>query len=172
MFHSVRNFGRFFVTIIAAIGITTPALHASQNGQGETDPNAIVGSWLETVTFPAESGRPPLQSLSSYHADHTAACSDQGSVTVNSDMPGVFSACHGAWKHIEKRKFVATFLELISDLSGNLVGYLRVRTLYTVAQSGDDYTGSSLAEILDTDGNVVFSVTVANSGKRIQAYLP
>lgn len=172
MFHAARNIGRISLAIIAAVAITTPALHGSQGSQGETDAKALVGSWLETVTFPPEAGRPPLQSLSSYHDDHTAVCADQGNVTVDSDQPGVFSACHGAWKHLEKRKFAGTFVELISDLSGNLVGYLRVRSVLIVSESGNEYAGSSLAEVLDPDGNVIVDITVTNAGRRIQVQMP
>ena len=74
------------------------------------------------------------------------------------EPPSVFTSCHGVWTHLEKRKFAYTSLELISDLSGNLVGYLKVRGIYTVSQSGNEYTGTSFAEILDIDGNVLFSV--------------
>ena len=83
-------------------------------------------------------------------------CSDQGNVTT--EPPTVFSSCHGVWTHLEKRTFAYTSLELISDLSGNLVGYLKVRGTYTVSTSGNEYSGTSFAEILDTDGNVLFSV--------------
>lgn len=185
MFYSARNGGRFLAAgIIAATALmmfhglsgapveAAGAVQGSQNNQGVTDPTALVGSWLETLTFPPESGRPPLQSLSSYHADRTAVCTDQGNVTVNTDQPLVFSSCHGVWAHLEKRKFAGTFVELISDLSGNLVGYLKVRSVVTVSQSGDEYTGNSVAEILDPDGNVLFAVPVGNSGQRIQLQLP
>ena len=50
--------------------------------QGSSKKPTLVGSWLETVTFPPEFGRPPLKSLSSYHSDETMSCTDQGNVTV------------------------------------------------------------------------------------------
>jgi hypothetical protein len=84
----------------------------------------------------------------------------------------VFTSCHGVWTHLEKRKFAYTAFELISDLGGNLVGYLKVRGIYTVSQSGNEYTGTSFAQILDPDGGVLFSVEVTNSGQRIQVELP
>jgi len=183
MFDPTRNGGRFLTAgIVATIVVTmslgffapVKAVAGSQGSQsnGATDPAALVGSWLETVTFPPESGRPPMQSLSSYHADRTAVCADQGNVTVNTDQPLVFSSCHGVWAHLEKRKFAGTFVELISDLSGNLVGYLRVRSVVTVSQNGDEYNGNSLAEVRDPDGNVLFAVPVVNSAHRIQLQLP
>ena len=63
-------------------------------------------------------------------------------------------------------------VELISDLSGNLVGYLKFRGVYTLSPSGNEYTGTTLADILDTDGNILASVEVANTGERIQVELP
>ena len=151
---------------IAAQNPTDATLHSSSASKQKV----LVGSWLETVTFPPETGRPPLKSLGTFHSDGTMTCSDQGGVTT--DPPSVFTSCHGAWTHLEKRKFAYTSFELISDLSGNLVGYLKVRGVYTVSQSGNQYDGTSFAKILDTSGNVLFSVEVTNAGRRIQVELP
>ena len=134
------------------------------------NPKALVGSWMETVTFPPETGRPPLKSLGSFHDDGTMECSDQGAVTT--EPASVFSSCHGVWAHLTQRTFGYTSRELISDLSGNLVGYLKVRGVYTVSDSGDEYSGTSFAEIVDTGGNVLFSVSVTNTGERIKLDLP
>ena len=133
---------------------------------------ALVGSWVETVTFPAGVGRPPIESLVTFNAEGTMTCSDQGAVTTEGEMPSVFSACHGVWRRLHGRTFAYTSLELISDLSGNPVGHLKVRGVYDVSPSGSEYTGVSLAEIILTDGTVVFSSEVANAGKRIEIELP
>jgi len=178
MFHSAHTHGRLSAaTIIATMALTASFVVAGASTVGalvSTDgtPNkkALVGSWLETVTFPPESGRPPLKSLVSFHDDGTMACSDQGAVTT--EPPAVFTSCHGVWTHLEQRTFAYTSLGLISDLSGNLVGYLKVRGVYTVSQSGNEYSGTSFAQILDADGNVLFSVDVTNAGQRIQVELP
>ena len=87
-------------------------------------------------------------------------------------MPAVFSACHGVWRRLHGRTFAYTSLELISDLSGNPVGQLKVRGIYEASPSGTDYTGVSFAEVILTDGTVVFSSEVANAGKRIEIELP
>ena len=154
----------------ALLVATTAVASAQGTNAGGTNHKALVGSWLETVTFPPETGRPPLKSLGSFHEDHTMVCSDQGAVTT--EPPSVFTSCHGAWAHLEKRTFAYTSFELISDLGGSLVGYLKVRGIYTVSQSGNDYAGTSLAQITDVDGIVVFSFEVTNAGKRILVELP
>ena len=174
MFDSARIRRASAATIIATMALTATFVIAGA-GQAEardSTPNkkAIVGSWLETVTFPPESGRPPLKSLATYHDDGTMQCSDQGAVTA--DPPTIFSSCHGAWTHLEQRTFAYSSLELISDLSGNLLGYLKVRGVYTVSASGNEYDGTSFAEIVDPDGVVLFSISVINAGKRIQVELP
>ena len=142
----------------------------SQQGR---NPNkkALVGSWLETVTFPPESGRPPLKSLVSFHDDGTMVCERSGR-RHHGTANGIQLCAMASGRIWNKRTFAYTVLELISDLSGNLVGYLKVRGVYTVSQSGNEYDGTSFAEILDADGNVLFSVDVTNAGQRIQIELP
>lgn len=175
MFHSVHTHDRrSMATLVATLALTASFLVVGPSGtNAQSSPPAkklLVGSWLETVTFPPEFGRPPLRSLSSYHDDGTMSCTDQGNVTTAPAM--VFSACHGAWTHLHNRTFAYTAFELISDLSGNLVGLLKFRGTYTVSTSGAEYEGTTVAEILDTEGNVLTSVTVVNAGRRIQVELP
>jgi hypothetical protein len=174
MFHAAHANVRKSTTTIAAAMLTTFLVMADGNTVAGKDEhptkNALVGSWLETVTFPAETGRPPLKSLGTFHSDGTMVCSDQGAVTT--EEPAVFTSCHGVWTHLRDSTFAYTSAELISDLSGNLLGYLKVRGTYTVSSSGNEYTGTSFAQILDPAGNVQFSVDVANAGQRIQIDLP
>jgi hypothetical protein len=160
-------------TRITTLVVTASLILAGADGRSaaaEQDKKALVGSWVETVTFPPEAGRPPLKSLTTFHDDGTMICSDQGAVTTV--PPTVFTSCHGVWAHQTQRQFSYTAFELISDLSGNLVGYLKVRGTYALSQSGNEYSGTTFAEVLDPDGVVLFSVTVTNAGKRIQLELP
>jgi hypothetical protein len=152
---------------IASAQNAAAAITPLQNAQKA---QAVVGSWLETVTFPPETGRPPLKSLVTFHDDGIMTCSDQGAVTLGE--PSVFTPCHGVWTQLKQRDLAYTQLELISDLSGNLTGYLKVRGIYTVSASGHEYTGSSVAQIFDTAANLLFEVQVDNEGRRIVVELP
>jgi hypothetical protein len=166
---------RPLTTIIATMALTISlviagASTATAQSTGTAEKKALVGSWVDTVTFPAETGRPPLKSLVTYHGDETLAYSDQGNVTI--EPPTVFSSGNGVWTHLKKRTFAYTALGLISDLSGNLIGSLKTRGVYTMSASGNEYSGTTFAEVLDADGNVLFSVEVTNSGQRIRRELP
>jgi len=158
-------------TMVLAISVVIAgASTATAQSGGTPNKKALTGSWVETVTFPPESGRPPLKSLVSFHGDGIMTYSDQGTVTM--EPPTVFSSGRGVWRHLERRTFGYTALGLISDLSGNLVGYLKTRGIYTMSQSGNDYSGTTFAEVLDADRNVLFSVEVTNVGRRIQLERP
>jgi hypothetical protein len=154
--------------VIALITAFAPGADVVR-AQGPHKPS-LAGAWLETVVFPPEFGRPPLRSLSTYHENGTMNCSDQGAATL--DPPAIYTGCHGVWAQLGKRQFAYTAYELISDLSGNLTGFLKFRGTYTLSDSGNQYTGTTHAEILDVDGNLEAEVDVANSGQRIQLELP
>ena len=74
--------------VSAIVGLLTALLVVTGSNVGEADPpkRALAGAWLETVTFPPESGRPPLKALTTFHEDGTLTISDQGSVTTAGPM--------------------------------------------------------------------------------------
>ncbi|AMY08948.1 hypothetical protein LuPra_02154 [Luteitalea pratensis] len=133
-----------------------------------TTPNkkALIGSWVETVIFPPEFERPPVLSLASYHEDQTFTHSDQGGVTLVPQE--VYSSGRGIWRHVGGRVFEYTSRMLISDLSGNLIGQLKFRGTFTVSESGNEYAGTTVAQILDAAGTPLFAVEVTNTAERIR----
>jgi len=137
-----------------------------RESSGVTDKKAIIGSWLETVTFPEP--QPPIKSLSTFSADGSLIVGDQGAVTGET----AFTPGHGAWVHEYGRTFSWTSVEIIySHADGSLIGYLKVSGRYTVDGTGNAYTGNFHADILDPDGNVLFSVEGTNAGTRIPVEL-
>ena len=154
--------------------------------------DSLVGSWIETATFdptpslsptasPSASPSPSpaprvITALTTFHDDGTLAAYDQGNVTIDPNPPespsevitgSVFSAGNGVWKQKgPPRTFVYTQRELMSDLSGNLIGFLKVRGTYTLSASGHTYEGRSFAQLF-VGGEEVFSGWVTNAGERI-----
>lgn len=126
---------------------------------------SIVGTWLETVTFSGGGAPPPFRSLGTYTEDGNVVVADQGNDTTV--LPFVFSPGHGAWVHVDGRTFAWTVMELVTDLSGNLIATLKVRGQHTVNEPGDEYTGQFIAELFDPVGNLFSSVEGTNQGQRI-----
>jgi hypothetical protein len=172
MFHSALSRRRAFTSTITTMALTALLLTAGAGtlSAQPTDKKALVGSWLGTVTFPPEFNRPPLTYVGSFHDDGTMVSSDQGGVTL--DPPTVFSSFYGVWTHLDQRTFAYTGFEMISDLNGHLVGYLKARGVYTVSRSGNEYTGTTHAEVLNAEGNFMFSVDVTNTADRMHVERP
>ncbi len=127
---------------------------------------AIVGSWLETVTV---AGGPTFRSLLTYTDDGAMVGTDQGSVITDPSFPHVFSANHGVWVHQGGRTFSATFLQLISDLNGNLLYLNKVRETVTLSKSRDAYRVVWTAKFTDPAGNPIVSFEGTSEGRRIKA---
>jgi hypothetical protein len=160
-----------FENLKKAVNVSVGAAHinsATANLDNDSNRKAIVGSWLETVTFAGEGAPPPLKSLVTFGDDGAVLVMDQGHVNVAAGQ--VFSAGHGRWVARGNRSFGWTIVELISDLNGNLMGTLKVSGTYTVDESGNNYTGVFKAEITDIFGGV-FSIDGTNEGHRIQVEL-
>ncbi len=133
---------------------------------GQPKKKAIVGTWLETVTFSGAGAPPPIKSLGTYTEDGNVVVADQGNDTTV--LPFVFSPGHGAWVHLNGRTFGWTVIELVTDLSGNLVARLKIRGEHTVSESGNEYTGQFRGELFDPVGNLISSFEGTNQGQRIQ----
>jgi hypothetical protein len=157
---------RIFVVLIglsALVGQTYSA--APQFGPPK---DAIIGSWVETVTPTGPGAPPPFKSLGVYHADGTWTFSDQGSVRMSATPPFVLSPSYGVWSHLRDHTFALTGYEMICDLDGNLWGTIKFRGELTVDSTGNRYTSRSRVEVFDPGGNLLFSLQATAEGQRIQ----
>jgi hypothetical protein len=165
---------------------TEGASIAGMRGVSTTD--SLVGSWIETATFDPPLFPPPtsspgpspeprvLKSLVTFHDDGTIEADDQGSVTTmppGDEPPSVFTPGAGVWARLRSHTFTYTQYELISDLSGDLAGFLKVRGTYNLT-SEDHYTGRTYYEvfIFAACKKPVAYGWVTNAGKRIHLKLP
>src|SRR5688500_9579239 len=103
----------------------------------------IVGSWYETTTIPG--GPPPFAALLTFERGGTLVASHQGMVNGTT----VFTAAHGQWVHERGRTFVTTALQVVSDLSGNLLFLNKLQQRIVLGESRDSYTATVRAEFSD-----------------------
>jgi hypothetical protein len=99
---------------------------------GEFRKKSIVGSWEETVRFPANVPNVPPQqrAVMSFNDGGTVVGSSQGSVMLNPPPGSVLSDGFGAWVQLDWRTFGYTVISVLSDLSGNLTGFFKVSGVY------------------------------------------
>jgi hypothetical protein len=140
---------------------------------GEFKKKSLVGSWEETVTFPPGIPMPPQKAMVSFHDDGTEAASGQGGVMLNPPPGSVNSDSFGVWVQLDWRTFGYTDQAVLSDLSGNLTGFFKVRGIYKLEEFGDKYTGNSYYEFLDTNHQpTTVAGWVKNYGVRINVEPP
>lgn len=151
--------------ITVAMFVSTALPHAALAAEHNAPHKAIVGSWIETITVTGPGAPPPFKSVGVYSDDGNLVFSDQGGVTLV--PPQTFSATVGSWTYIKERTFAWTAIALISDLSGNHVGTLKVRGESRMDRSGDKYTSRFRAEIFDANGLLLFAADGTNEGRRV-----
>ncbi len=121
----------------------------------------LVGAWLGT-------GSDSSKALFTFNSDGTLQANIQGQVSTTSPL-GVFSDGHGAWRHLGGRQFGKVLFALRYDINtGQLKGYVKVRTHLTINRAGDKMTGTDKVEVFDADGNVVFATTDTGTFTRVK----
>jgi hypothetical protein len=163
---------------VAAIGGTGSAhaqsLPASEACHGPEMPRfencqRLEGSWLYTVSIPNPPGAPIVfQGVETYAAGGGYSEADQLSFT-----PGYLAtAGHGAWRQIEGRAFLLTYVNLTYDASGNATGTSKVRQIAKMDNQGKTYSGSGDFTYYDLNGKVVATGTFTITAQRILVEAP
>ncbi len=120
---------------------------------------SFAGSWFVEIT-PDPGGPPPFTNLATVNWSGTIVTSDPD-----------LGAGHGAWKRTGKRDFEIKFLTLVP--ANNPLGFpanstVTVTAFLTVGDSGDEATGTFIAEFSDSAGNVLFVIQGDVSFTRIE----
>jgi hypothetical protein len=139
--------------------------HSAVLQQNGPPHSAIVGSWIETIT-PGVPGFAPFKSVGVYNQDGTSVFSDQGGVR-SSPFPQVYSSAAGSWTYLRDRTFAATYITLVSDFDGNLIGTFKIRQEAILDQSGNRYTARVHLDAFDPDGNLFMSADGTIEARRI-----
>jgi hypothetical protein len=139
--------------------------HSAVLQQNSAPHNAIVGSWIETIT-PALPGFAPFKSVGVYNQDGTSVFSDQGGVKT-SPFPQVLSSTVGSWTYLRDRTFAFTHIALVSDFDGNLIGTFKIRGEAVLDPSGNRYTSRIHLDAFGPDGSLFLSADGITEARRI-----
>ena len=122
-----------------------------RNGNGGNE-QGLVGSWDLVVTLrDCQSGTPFV----SFSAINTY---NQGGTTQQTAVPGPEGTAlpgHGVWSHQNGRRYSGAFRFFSLNPDGTYAGKVIVRSSISLGPSGDHYTSTDTAEILDPNGEVI-----------------
>jgi hypothetical protein len=133
----------------------------AQNGNEQ----GLVGSWNVTVTLrDCETGTPfvSFQAMNTYN---------QGSTMQQTAVPGPEGTAlpgHGVWSHQTGRNYSGAFQFFRLNPDGTYAGRVVVRSAISLGPSGDTYTSTDVADILDANGNLLFRSCSTSSATRFQ----
>jgi len=82
--------------------------------------------------------------------------------------PALRSPSHGVWSHQNGRRYNTAFQFFRFNADGTLAGKQIVRQQIEVSRSGNSYTATATAQVLDAGGNVIANNCAAGTGTRFE----
>lgn len=148
---------------VGAVAALMPACGAAAAGTASSGPESsrgLEGTWLQKIS--PDDGQSGHQILALY-------TKDGGAVETPTLAASDFSSGYGAWIR-SGDKYLITFELFAFNPSGQPTGVLRVRSLATIDQKGDQINGQSKLEFQPVGhAGFDFSGTAHFTGTRIQA---
>lgn len=154
----MRTMAATLLLVMATATHDQSSLNA-QNQNAHAPEKTVVGSWFVTVT---PTVLPPFVGLTTFSAD--GGLSETNALTLASSLE---SPGHGQWIRIKPRRYAVTFVNLEVNPDGSFAGIGKVRSTITLGQTGNDWSGTFQVELLDPDGNLLFSDNGTVSATRI-----
>jgi len=125
-------------------------------------PQNFVGTWLTTVTLPAEAGAPPFTLLLTLHADGNLLASGTAG-----EFPALGNPCHGTWV-AKGNEIQASYVCLDFDGSLQQTGMDRLRATFRIGEK-QQLVGKIGLTNFDVMGQVVFDACCAAvEGDRVE----
>jgi hypothetical protein len=125
----------------------------------------LTGSWDVTVTArDCQNGTPLFSFLAvqTYNKGGTMQASNLGA-------PGVtYLDSHGVWEHGKGRQYSLAFRVLKYNPDGTYAGRDVIRDVISLDIGGDTYTSTGTVDILDPNGNVLFSGCATTTAMRFK----
>ena len=157
-------------TIILAIIVMLAAASSvfAQDARGEIkEPITALlsGTWITTVTPPAEAELPSFKLIFTFNADHNLIATGTAG-----ELPALGNPCQGTWKSSGDDAIVVTYVCLDFDGSLQNTGMDKLRGRFTIDSETRTLTGKIGLTNYDPAGNEVFSACCAAvDGARLQA---
>lgn len=158
---------RAVTLVIAIVGITLAGVRvlSAQNRFDQDDRSrTLVGSWLMTYNFPTFS----IPVLLSFTADGIVIETDYpGPETSDPQGASIFSNGHGEWDVSRSGTFTCLYRKIIYKNDSAQFGLTKSKLDLTVTRDGKQLQGNGPIQFADLHGNIVFSLPVTVTGKRI-----
>jgi hypothetical protein len=133
--------------------------------------NALAGTWDLTLTF--SDGSQVKSTLNVALGRRPGEGSVIHSAEASLLLPNPTTSEQGAWEHVSGRRFVASYKGFaVDEKFEKPAGKIGFRHSIRLHSSGESFTGEAVFEVLDLEGDVVFTDNIKTEGKRQHAEAP
>ncbi len=127
--------------------------------------NALAGTWDLTLTF--SDGSEVKSTLNVALGRRPGEGSVIHAAEASLLLPNPTTPEQGAWEYVSGRRFVASYKGFaVDEKFEKPAGKIGFRHSIRLHSSGESFTGEAVFEVLDLEGNVVFTDKIKTEGKR------
>jgi hypothetical protein len=155
-----RVFAALAVVLTGLNNLSSVPITAGGGNSHDDPPTSLVGAWSSEIDSTL---LPNFLSLGTFSSDGTLTNISVPSLAIPTESPG-----YGVWVRTGRRRFAVTFLTVVSDGAGNLVGTNKVRATLTTSKDGDQFTGPFQVDVFDAAGGLVVTDVGTINGTRIK----
>ncbi len=143
---------------------------SSEDSTVNSSKRSIVGTWQTSVTpRNCQTGvpvAPAFPGLLTFNEGGTLT----GTSTAVSSVYGVWERKDGLQQNLFTpiKQYSFAFISLRYNATGTFIGTQKVRQTATLGASGNDFTSTGTAEILDANGNVIGTGCSTSTGTRFE----
>jgi hypothetical protein len=147
---------RLFALLVAFAVSSTVAL-AEEGHHGQSQVHDLTGAWLLTLG----SGTLVVQNF--FH-DGNLVSSAQGE---SGPLPALGTAGHGVWEKTGAKTFASTFVGIVYNDDGTLIGTLTLSQTGALNDSGDAFDGMAVGRLFGPNGNLLQTLQATFHAVRI-----
>lgn len=132
--------------------------------------NSLAGTWDLVLTFSDGTEVPSTLQIMSGATEGDGAALHASPFSFTPPNPTLPE--QGSWRYLRRNEFVASYYGYSYDEQLQPFGKIGFRHAITMARDLDHFTGEAVFEVIDLDGNVLFSDNITSAGVRQRPMAP
>jgi hypothetical protein len=157
--------GRIALSVLAGIFFLGPALTAHTQSNGDNSQRGLEGAWRQQITVrDCNTG----QALRTFPTVATFAQGGTANVITAGQLPSLYTAGLGAWKHTEDHNYAVVTDAFLFSPAGVWIQTHTLTWTIQVSIDGDTFTNTIALQIFDSGGNLIATGCATSLATRLE----
>jgi len=169
---SSRNLKRFALSggtaalVLACLLFSGSGSTVRAHSEGDESQNGLQGTWhLQVTVRDCQTGqplRPPFPGLITFAKGGTLT------LTTAGQLPSLFTAGLGVWRHIDDHTYSAVSEQFVFSPAGAFIQVHRLTRNIEIGNNRDEFTDTVKLQIFDTAGNPIATGCATSTATRFE----